>query len=259
MGVPEPGEPLRGRAPVLPRAVLFDMDDTIFDHSLTCRAALAKLRESEAALRGRPLDEVWHEYLRLLDAVQPDVLAGRLTKQEARVERFRQLAAMCGAEVSAADAVRLTGTYRRHYQENRRLVPGVREVLRGLRHRTVVGVVTNNEVAEQEEKLDSFGLRPLIDFMIVSEGVGVAKPDPAIFRLALERAETAPDETVMIGDSWRSDIAGARGVGVAAVWFNRFGLARPDPWPVLELTSFRSVAETEAALAGARDGSVERT
>jgi putative hydrolase of the HAD superfamily len=227
------------------------MDDTIFDHSLTCRAALARLRRTESRLRGPTLDAVWHEYSRLLDAVQPDVLAGRVTVQQARVERFRQLARFCGTEIPTETAAEFSHQYRAHYQLVRRTVPGVRRVLGRLRGRAVIGVVTNNEVAEQEEKLDHFRLRPLIDFMIVSAGVGVAKPDPEIFRLALGRAGALPEETVMVGDSWRSDIVGARNTGIRPVWFNRFHLARPDPWPVRELDSFRSPAHAEAVVARA--------
>jgi putative hydrolase of the HAD superfamily len=225
------------------------MDDTIFDHSLTCRRALARLRRTEARLRGPSLDAVWHQYSRLLEIVQPDVLAGRITIQAARVERFRQLARFCGTEVSPAAAAELSRRYRGHYQRLRRTVPGVRQVLERLQGRAVVGVVTNNEVAEQERKLDHLRLRPLIDFMVVSEGVGVSKPDPGIFLLALEKAKALPEETVMIGDSWRSDVTGARNVGIRPVWFNRFHLSPPDPWPVRELDSFRSPTRAEAVLA----------
>jgi len=236
--------------PLLPKAIFFDMDDTIFDHSLTCRRALGRLRVTEARLRRRPLDDVWHEYSRLLEEVQPDILAGRLNIQEARVERFRQLARLCGTEISSADAAELSRRYRVHYQELRRTVPGVRRLLERLRGRTVVGVVTNNEVEEQERKLDHLGLRPLVDFMVVSEAVGIAKPDPGIFRVALAQADASPGQTVMIGDSWRSDVTGARNVGIRPVWFNRFHLTPPDPWPVRQIDSFQSPALAEAVLAG---------
>jgi len=226
------------------------MDDTIFDHSLTCRAALACLRRAEPRLRGPGLDAIWHAYSRLLEEVQPDVLSGRMTVQEARVQRFRQLARICGREISPETAAEFSRSYRVHYQELRRTVPGVRRILERLHGRAVVGIVTNNEVAEQEEKLDHFALRPLVDFMVVSAGVGVAKPDPQIFRIALAKAGTRPEETVMVGDSWRSDITGARNTGIRPVWFNRFHLARPDPWPVRELDSFRSPARVEMILAG---------
>ena len=235
----------------LPKAILFDMDDTIFDHALTCRRALGRLRTTEGILRSRTLDEVWREYMRLLDAVSPYVLAGQITVGEARVERFRQLARLCGGEISREAAAELSRKYRTHYQVLRRTVPGVRHVLERLRGRAVVGVVTNNQVAEQEEKLDYLRLRSLIDFIVVSEGVGVAKPDPQIFRIALERANALPEEAVMIGDSWISDVGGARNAGIRPVWFNRFHLPPPNPWPVRELDSFRSPARAEAALAEA--------
>jgi len=238
----------------LPKAIFFDMDDTIFDHSLTCRRALARLRRTEPRLRGPTLDDLWHQYSHLLEAVQPDVLAGRTTIQEARVERFRQLARFCGTEISGETATEFSHQYRSHYQQLRRTVPGVRRVLERWRGRAVIGVVTNNEVAEQEEKLDHFRLRPLIDFMIVSAGVGVSKPDPAIFRLGLAKAGVGADETVMIGDSWRSDIVGARNTGIRPVWFNRFHLTRPDPWPVPVLDSFRSPAHAESVVAVAAAG-----
>ncbi|HYA70893.1 MAG TPA: HAD family hydrolase, partial [Thermoplasmata archaeon] len=83
----------------LPKAIFFDMDDTIFDHSLTCRGALARLRRTEPRLRGPTLDAVWHEYGRLLEEVQPDIFAGRITIQESRTERFRRLARFCGTEI----------------------------------------------------------------------------------------------------------------------------------------------------------------
>jgi 5'-nucleotidase len=224
------------------------MDDTIFDHSLTCRRALARLRTSEPLLNARTLDEIWREYSRLLDAVSPYVLRGQITIPEARIERFRQLAQFCGNEISRVVAAELSRKYRGHYQKLRRTVPGVRNVLERLRGRAVVGVVTNNQVEEQEQKLDHLGLRSLVDFMVVSEGVGVAKPDPQIFLIALERARALPEEAVMIGDSWTSDVTGARNAGIRPVWFNRFHLSPPDPWPVRELDSFRSATRTESAL-----------
>lgn len=230
------------------------MDDTIFDHAMTCRRALARLRTSESLLRARTLDEIWREYSRLLDAVSPYVLAGRITIPEARIERFRQLARYCGGEISRETAAEFSRTYRGHYQKLRRTVPGVRQLLERLQGRAVIGVVTNNQVAEQEEKLDHLHLRRLIDFMLVSEGVGVSKPDPEIFRLALRRANALPEQAVMIGDSWTSDVAGARNAGIRPVWFNRFHLSPPDPWPVRELDSFRSPLRAEEALAGSGPG-----
>jgi putative hydrolase of the HAD superfamily len=65
------------------------------------------------------------------------------------------------------------------------------------------------------------GLERYLDFVLPSGAVGVAKPDPAFYRLALERAGIEPPEAVMVGDSYRADVRGAWGAGMEAVWLDR--------------------------------------
>ena len=237
-----------GRAPG--SVVLFDMDDTIFDHALTSQAALRELRRTEPPLRSRSVVALWQEYSRLLEEAHPAVLSGAITVEESRIRRFAKLVSFAGGPSDRANAERLSKRYRALYRQFRRPVPGVRGLLERIHRRVTVGVVTNNQVAEQEEKLAFLGVDRTIDFMIVSEAAGVAKPDPRIFELALERAHAPPERSVMIGDSWENDILGARSAGIRAVWFNRFARPRPAPLEVAEVESFRRPAEVERILLG---------
>jgi putative hydrolase of the HAD superfamily len=91
-------------------------------------------------------------------------------------------------------------------------------------------VVTNGTVAQQERKLRHTGLDREVAGWVVSEGAGLRKPDPAIFRLAAAQAGQSLDGAIVIGDSAHADIEGARGVGLPGVW-----LHRGRPWP---LTAF---------------------
>ena len=97
--------------------------------------------------------------------------------------------------------------------------------------------------AEQRQKIAACGFGPFLDTVVISEEAGVTKPDPRIFRLALERLGRPADETVMIGDAWDTDIAGARAAGIRPLWFNRFGAPSPDrsvtEIRALECRSFR--------------------
>ena len=225
------------------------MDDTIFDHSLTCRAALARLRLDVPALRGPSLDTMCREYNRLLGAMHTDVMLGRRSSEEVRAERLQRLAVWAGHSIDARQAAELSLVYREHYQSLRRPVRGAPEMIRRLHGRARIAVVTNNTVAEQTEKLAFLGLEPAVDFLVTSEEIGVAKPDPSIFRAALERARVRPEEAVMVGDSWASDVVGARRAGIRAVWFNRFREPRPDGPTVPEFASFRPPARVERMLA----------
>jgi len=224
------------------------MDDTIFDHALTSESALRALQRQEPVFRRRSLLEIWREYLRLLEAAHPRVVAGEISVEESRIARFRSLAGFCGATVGRERASELAREYRTLYRKLRRPVPGARGVLERIHRSASVGVVSNNRVEEQEEKLSFLGLGPFIDFMIISEAAGCAKPDTRIFELALERGRASPRDAVMIGDSWENDVLGARSAGIRAVWFNRFGATRPAALDVTEVDSFRRPAEVERIL-----------
>ena len=237
-----------GREPV--EAVLLDMDDTIFDHSLTCRAAIASLRSSRPFLRRRPLGDLWKNYLQLLDDVLPHAGGGGTTPDEARRERWRRLALRCGQELSPAEIADLSSDYRARYQNMRRAVPGARALLERLHDLVKVVIVTNNEVAEQEEKVRFMGVGHLLDGLVVSQAVGAAKPDRQIFQVALATVGVRAERATMLGDSWTSDVLGAEGAGVRPVWFNRFGLPRPGPRPVEELRSLRPLRPAQELLLG---------
>jgi HAD superfamily hydrolase (TIGR01549 family) len=234
----------------LPRALFFDLDDTLFDHSLTVRAAIGELSRTRAFLRGRPLDELCRTYLGLLQSDWGGVMARRTTTRDARRGRWIRLAAACGTELPTDEAEAISQEYRASYQRLRRTVPGARELLDRWHGRAVIGIISNNETEEQEEKLSALGLRERVDLLVTFEESGAPKPDPRIFETALRRAGTGAAEAAMVGDSWEADVIGALSAGVRPVWFNRFGAAKPPGPPVLELRDLRPATGLEAALGG---------
>ncbi|HEV2236095.1 MAG TPA: HAD family hydrolase [Ktedonobacterales bacterium] len=101
-------------------------------------------------------------------------------------------------------------------------------VLAELRPRYRLGMITNGAPDMQRLKLAGTGLAHWFDPIVVSGELGAGKPEPAIFAHALALAQAAPDEAVMIGDSWHRDITGALGAGWrAAIWINP--AAAPPP------------------------------
>jgi putative hydrolase of the HAD superfamily len=69
--------------------------------------------------------------------------------------------------------------------------------------------------------LATLGLDRHLDFILPSGAVGVAKPNPAFFRMALDHAGVEPGEALMVGDSYRADVQGAWSAGMDAAWLNR--------------------------------------
>jgi putative hydrolase of the HAD superfamily len=104
-------------------------------------------------------------------------------------------------------------------------VPAVLERLRAAGAR--LAVVSNWDVS-LHDVLERTGLRALVDAVVISAELGAAKPDPAIFRAALERLGATAGEALHVGDSMEHDIAGAQAAGLDAVLVARDGAEAPD-------------------------------
>jgi len=84
-----------------------------------------------------------------------------------------------------------------------------------------LGVVSNAD-GRVEALLDAVGLGSRFEIVVDSELVGVSKPDPGIFRIALERMGLEPARTLYVGDLYPVDVLGARGAGMEAVLLDPF-------------------------------------
>ena len=220
------------------KAILFDLDDTLFDHKLSRLSGLQALQQRYPALQATSLRELEAEHERLLQANYGRVLEGKLSVVDGTVERIRRLCLQQGLNLSAAEAEEATDLYSRTYSENRQPVYGSKELLRYLKNCATVGVVTDGLVDAQREKIVVCGLEGLVDFVVISEEVGVRKPDRGIFEAALKRASAMPFEVVYVGDSWCSDIVPAHECGFKTVWLNRYAHPCPDPEITTEITSY---------------------
>ncbi len=210
-------------------AVLFDLDDTLFDHAHCARTALDVIRSSHPCFSAIDLDELNRSHSTILEALHGDVAVGRVSLDLARAERFRRLFHTAGVDADEALSAATAASYRQAYVDARRAVDGAADLLNALHSRTRIAIVTNNLVAEQREKLRHCGLDRHVDLLIASEEAGVSKPDPAIFQLALDKLGCRAEDAVMVGDSWENDVVGAHAAGIRAIWFNPAGEPPPDP------------------------------
>lgn len=84
----------------------------------------------------------------------------------------------------------------------------------------IVGVITNGPSILQNHKMDTSGLRPYCDIVVVSGDVGVHKPDPALFAYTADKLGLSCDECVYVGDHPVNDIQGALEAGMKAIRMN---------------------------------------
>jgi len=211
------------------RVVLTDLDDTLFDHDRATRTALQRVLADDPAFTNWTLDDIDRCHRDLLERFHLEVLAGRLSTDEARISRFRCLLECAGAAEAETRAVSTAASYRQEYETCWHPVPGAAALLSAVKSSgAAVAVVTNNSVLEQRQKLARLGLAAWVDHLVTSEEMCCSKPAPRIFLEALRRTGVSAPDAVMFGDSWTADVEGARSAGVRPVWLNRFAAASLD-------------------------------
>ncbi len=239
------GEKRRGvNAPLPLAAVVFDLDDTLHDDTLSFNSAaqhVATTCFSDHELGARAAAAYVRELERFWQALSEASVSRSVVGMRERVWTVA-LASIPDAPQIGAECAKVYDAYRR---EHFVLWDGVRELLLTLRgFGSRVGLLTNGFRETHREKIALLGLEDLLDAVIISDEVGMVKPNPAIFQLMSERLGVPASQTTMVGDRYDKDILGAKSVGMKTIWLNirQESLSATDPQPEHTVADFRGVA-----------------
>lgn len=198
------------------KLILADADDTLFDFQKAEKVAFERsFLEMDHGLDVRGMKQKYDIINKLL---WNDVEKGLLTSKQVRVERFRRLFHDLEVSFSADEFSEL---FINHLSEGAFLLEGAEEVCKYLRSKYTLAIVTNGIKEIQLSRLKRSVIKEYVTEIIISEEVGVSKPDPRIFESALKKLNHFDKENVlMIGDSLSSDIQGGINFGIDTCWFN---------------------------------------
>ena len=121
-------------------------------------------------------------------------------------------------------AMRLNRDLNERTTRHTTLIPGATELLEHVSRSYRLFVLSNGFHEVQSLKMERAGIAPFFRRLILSERVGARKPNPVFFDYALHHTQAHRTEALMIGDSYTSDIVGARRSGIDALWYNPAGL-----------------------------------
>ena len=212
--------------------IFFDLDDTLWNFSSNSAIALRKLYEISPILRKlfKNLEEfvaIYHAHNGML---WPMYGRGEITAKELKVERWRRTLATRQFEVLTAVCEELERNYLDILTTATELMPGAVSLLMSLRKSSMIGILSNGFLYTQYKKLYNSGLDRFVNRMILSDEIGINKPDSRIFDYAV--AETgASFPLLMVGDNAETDILGAMRAGWNAIWINPAG----NPFPFSDL------------------------
>jgi len=219
---------------MLPRAILFDLDDTILNaYGGQQQAWLSVATEFASELA--PLSP--HEASTAITAFSQAFWLNadpqwRMRLQEAR----RQVVAGSFAALAKAGrptpppdlALRLADRFSAYREEQMSLFPDALEVIDGLRARgTRLGLVTNGAGALQRAKIMRFDLAHRFDHIQIEGEHGFGKPEERAYRHALQALDVEARETWMVGDNLEWEVVAPQRLGIYAIWFDPTGKGLP--------------------------------
>jgi len=212
------------------RAVIFDLDDTITDFLSAADAAFMAAFSDIAEENGVDVQDLHARYMELFEEFYTLHLEGHVNLEEFRVYRFSRAFELVGLPVDET-FLDLTIDFQFYYDHELETFPGACTVLKALDEQYPLGLITNGPTDAQWRKINKFKLSRIFEVILVSGQLGIAKPDPRIFDVALEGLRVAPEEAIMVGNSLEHDHLGAINAGVPFVWANHQGRDLPEGWP----------------------------
>lgn len=210
--------------------ILFDADETLFTFD-----AFGGLQRMFLDYSVAFSAEDFQDYQTINKPLWVDYQNGTITARQLQHGRFQSWSERLNVTPGA-----LNDAFLNAMAEICAPLPGAVSLLNALKDKVKLGIVTNGFTALQEIRLQRTGLRDYFDLLVISEQVGVAKPDARIFEYAFEQMGHPPRSRVlMVGDTPESDILGGINAGLATCWLSSDGRTPPPAikptWQVASL------------------------
>lgn len=220
--------------------ILFDLDHTLLDSDASEQLAFA------ATMREFGVDAPEQHlatYQAINGALWKSVERGVVGPNLVKTRRFEQLVDVLDL---SADPTEIAERYTVALGAHGELYPGVTSMLDAVSEVAQLGLITNGIGAVQRSRIHRLKIEHYFDGVSISGEIGFAKPDPAMFEHLFEQlGGPSVSDTIIVGDSLTSDIAGGHNAGVATCWFNRHSLPSTGTPATVEVSS---IAELPAAL-----------
>ncbi|WP_406515119.1 HAD family hydrolase [Streptomyces sp. NBC_00873] len=209
------------------RAVLWDIDDTIFDYTGADRVGMRKHLEQE----GLPdeygsAEEALVAWRAITDTHWARFAAGETDFQGQRRDRVREFLSRALTDAEADDWF---ARHVAHYEAAWSLFPDAVPALDLLANHYRHAVLSNSSIHNQDRKLRTLGVRERFEAVVCAVELGVSKPEAGAFHAACEALGLEPQDVVYVGDHPDIDAAGAVAAGLKGIWLDRGGRGgRPE-------------------------------
>ncbi|MFI1015618.1 HAD family hydrolase [Streptomyces sp. NPDC020965] len=209
------------------RAVLWDVDDTIFDYRTADRDGLLSHLRAEGLADGyTSADQALARWREITAEHWARFTLGEVDWQGQRRDRVRSFS---GRPLSDADADDWFDRYIVHYEAAWSLFPDTVAALDSLAGEYRQAILSNSSLQVQDHKLRVLGVRDRFEVVVCAAELGCAKPSARAFHTACEAIGLPPEEVAYVGDEPDIDARGAVEAGLLGIWLDRTGVGgRPE-------------------------------
>jgi len=199
--------------------LFFDLDNTLWDFTANSKLAMYENLEQNGILSHlKSFDSFFDVYEQINKSLWHEYHLKRITKQTLIVERFSRSLQQFG--LTDMNWQEINRDYLKYMALQTTLFPGTIETLQALKTKGYqMHIITNGFREVQYDKLQNCGLTNFFTKVFISEEVKTTKPHRQIFEQALKSTNALKKKSVMIGDSWETDILGAMDFGMDQVMF----------------------------------------
>jgi putative hydrolase of the HAD superfamily len=235
---------------ILPKAILFDLDETIISFGsrrLILQAVVEEFGELFAPLAPEDAASAleagfrrfWGDEARAAIWRQ-NLVAGRVLAVEEVFSTLRDRA----PALTAAFAGKFGERFHLYREEQGKFFPGALETIQFFHERRVkLALVTNGAAEPQREKVERFALAPFFDHVQIEGEAGFGKPEERAYRHALEALGVTANEAWMVGDNLEWEVAAPQRLGIYSIWHDHLGEGVPAGSPIRPDRIVRSIAE----------------
>lgn len=197
------------------KAVLIDIDDTIFDFEKCSRNSFVKTLEK---LNLKFKEEDFSYFNKVNDILWTEQKLGKINIKEVFIKRDYLMGKYFNLDIEKG---LFNDLFVKFLYDEIEMVDGIEDLLLYLSEKYKIFAASNGIYKMQENRLKKSNLDKYFDKIFVSEKIGYEKPDKKFFKKIMDITKFSNDDLIMIGDSIKSDIIGAKNSKIKSIYFNK--------------------------------------
>lgn len=220
--------------------IFFDFDNTLWDFTYNSKESLKEIFDKyNFAQDFENFDNFYQQYEKNNEELWALYREGNISKDSLTARRF--LFASEKRRHNELSSLQINSDYLSFTTQKTKVIEHAIHLLKYLQDKYIINILTDGFFEVQMVKLRTSKLSSFISNIITAEEVGHLKPNKELFEFAMDACDAKPEESIMVGDNYSTDIVGAHYAGMDQIFFNREKKANFEVIPTFTVTTLKEI------------------